>query len=363
MEKYFGTRTTDDTIYLLTSKSYSDNYLNGHDMFVVYGQGQGQLRVIEKSGSVNIIVNGEQQTLAFVKLNKPFEIAPNRNSAVSITEPRDTWFFVKNTFREGAASESYGTMINSVWDGNDFSRHEGQYFDLDESAIWYTTLVNQRYHEAVYVHGEGVCAKGAYTDYVQSKGLSSILLGQLSLYSNAFSAFTIRNCEFDQYGYIFNSSVNTDGVSGVVMKHCTFIDRQNPSIYFSGSTNGFTALLLRDNTIQNDLDYSFESDTLNAQNKKGYARVLIDNTNYDPNKVVLGDVNLDGKVTLKDATLISFYLFGEAQLSDQQLQRADCDKNDSVQLKDISIIKYWLLNNFAEINQLQDGDVFIGGDW
>ena len=53
---------------------------------------------------------------------------------------------------------------------------------------------------------------------------------------------------------------------------------------------------------------------------------------------LLGDVNLDGKISLKDCTMIKMYLAKMIELTDEQLARADRNQDGKVNLKDSTSI-------------------------
>ncbi len=59
------------------------------------------------------------------------------------------------------------------------------------------------------------------------------------------------------------------------------------------------------------------------------------------NKIVVGDIDADGVVTISDALMIFKYKSGEIKLSDTALKAADTDKNGKVELADaLRIFKY-----------------------
>ena len=51
-------------------------------------------------------------------------------------------------------------------------------------------------------------------------------------------------------------------------------------------------------------------------------------------KQLIGDINNDGKLSIIDMLLIFMYKSGEISLNSDELQRADTDKNGSVELAD-----------------------------
>ncbi len=57
------------------------------------------------------------------------------------------------------------------------------------------------------------------------------------------------------------------------------------------------------------------------------------------NDILYGDVDSDGSVTVKDATLLQKYLVSVETLSEKQLLSADADKNGNVDIKDSTLIQ------------------------
>jgi hypothetical protein len=52
-----------------------------------------------------------------------------------------------------------------------------------------------------------------------------------------------------------------------------------------------------------------------------------------------GDVNGDGSVTLKDCTMIRYYLLGMTTLTAAQITQADMDSDGNLTLKDANMIR------------------------
>ena len=57
---------------------------------------------------------------------------------------------------------------------------------------------------------------------------------------------------------------------------------------------------------------------------------------------VLGDVDLDGKVTIDDATLLMRYLVEMEDLTDEQLKLADVNRDGKVNIMDVTDIQRFL---------------------
>ena len=59
---------------------------------------------------------------------------------------------------------------------------------------------------------------------------------------------------------------------------------------------------------------------------------------------LLGDVNLDGSVTIDDATMLQRYLTEMVDLTDEQLRNADVNKDNRVDIRDVTEIQRYLAN-------------------
>lgn len=358
MEETFGSPKTDETIFLLTTVgSQSNNLYKGYDFVVTAGQGIGQVRRITESGTCEITQNGKKEKRTWIKLNEPLKISPNRRSKVSISEPRDQWFFIDNEFYEGGASGSYGMMINAVWDGNEFHRHEGQYFFANGSIQWYMTLKDQYHYDAAYISGDSG-SDGSFSEIVHGRNYRSQLDMQNATTSFASLAFTLRNCRFSEYGFQITQGTVQESITGFVMENCEFTDREDNPIEFSTNLNGCGSLLFRNNSFETVGDYNDKTnpEPYKKVNSCGYKIILIINSGYEENGNILGDVNLDGYITIKDATLIRYYVVGKIELNEQQLINADVNTDTKVSLKDVSIIRYWIITDFNDMNIGNLGD-------
>ena len=64
----------------------------------------------------------------------------------------------------------------------------------------------------------------------------------------------------------------------------------------------------------------------------------------------LGDVNLDGDVTIADAVVLNKYLVGSATLSESAQKNADCDKDGNITSSDTLTILKYVIGSIDEIN-------------
>ena len=75
--------------------------------------------------------------------------------------------------------------------------------------------------------------------------------------------------------------------------------------------------------------------------------------------VLLGDVNSDNKISIRDATLIQAYLVKMIDFSDKQFKCADVNEDDNVNVLDVTLIqKYKVgkktntrINQYIELNE------------
>ena len=57
----------------------------------------------------------------------------------------------------------------------------------------------------------------------------------------------------------------------------------------------------------------------------------------------LGDVNGDGKVSVKDCTMLKYYLAGRLTLTSLQLNRGDINGSGIISLKDVASIRNYVV--------------------
>lgn len=94
-----GAENAGDTTFKLTDMSPDDGTYVGYSVFVTNGQGVGQARtIVWQKGSL-------------FKVDKPFEVNPNRNSEINFGRTRIGMYFIQNTWRSGAACGTYGAMV------------------------------------------------------------------------------------------------------------------------------------------------------------------------------------------------------------------------------------------------------------
>ena len=57
----------------------------------------------------------------------------------------------------------------------------------------------------------------------------------------------------------------------------------------------------------------------------------------------MGDVNGDGRITVKDVTLIRYCILGKTELTDRQIARADMDGDGEITTNDANLLRKKIL--------------------
>jgi hypothetical protein len=321
----------DNETYKVINLSLKANQLVGKGIYVTEGQGLGQVR--------RIISN----TTDTFKVDIPFVVPPNRNSRAHITYWRAGSFFVNNIFDDGQGGGTYGTLVDSVFDGNKFIRHSGQVLNLHEGVLWYFSNINSELIKPWWSHGDGVSAGnsiGAHSFMFQfGRGAASsmgILYKGNKTYDGGsinitFSAsgngtrdFIIENNLFDagaQYGINTTLANGVTAIEGLILKNNTFNTVER---YPADALKAFTS-------------------TAPTLNKMGSPRYIdLDLKGISTN--LKGDINQDGVVTLKDSTLIRYYLEEKITLTDAQKANLDANVDGVVDLRDATYIRKQLVS-------------------
>ena len=334
MPEEMGGKPADKVTYKFAdSTTAGTGTLVGLEVFVVSGQGLGQVRRI---------VANDRNTNTF-QVDEPFVIAPNRNSMVSIHTPRSGAYFVGNTLENGQGGGSYGTLIDAVFDKTTFIRHSGQVINLHNGVNWYLSTINGELREPIWVHGDGVTSLslmdfGHWNMYLQlgirpysSMGLlfknnlslqnSYLLINWFNAGSNGTNDFIIENNFFEsgEYGiYTALTAANATFADGVLLKDNTYqTDEWYPQNFKAVLTSTLPA-------------------SLNKLNDKRFIDLDFDAL---PSTFAPGDVNRDGKISLKDCTLIRYHLEGKSELTGEQLILADANEDGVVNLKDATWVR------------------------
>ncbi len=309
------------------SKSYSSGFLDrGYQIYVTYGQGRGQTRVI-KSNIGNII-----------ELYTPFVIKPNSNSKVTIRVTRQNNFFVDNYYFNGSAGGYFGGYANVIYDSNLHERHSNFYQNSrSNDNNWFTSYVNEIYRDPYVMYKYG--SDNSYTDNVNKEDYTGY--GKISFIgqnTDGSMFHVIRNNSYDGYYILFNTSIN-NAISDVVIENNTF---HNTSVAIYNCTNNtLDGVLYRNNLLLNIGKY-INYVVNGTRNTQGYVKEIIVKGDLIV-AFIPGDVTGDGEVTLKDCTTLRYYFAELTVLSADQLERADMNQDGKINLRDISAIRKYIV--------------------
>ena len=91
-----------------------------------------------------------------------------------------------------------------------------------------------------------------------------------------------------------------------------------------------------------------------AVNKYGSYKLMTDYTLPEFADEQLGDVNLDGKISLKDSSLIRYAMVGVISLSAEQTFNGDVNEDGKIDLKDASQIRKYILHGTPFVSVKDD---------
>lgn len=325
----------DNTQYYLV-KALNKAAFSHEDMqvYIVDGQGVGQTRQIVKYEEIK----GDDGTTKYlVTLNRPFNVAPNRNSTVVIRRPRENIFFVGNEYSNGGSGGFYGGVADVVYDSNTWNNctsiyQMGIFYDVN----WYLSIVGDTVNQ-------GPNGTRGYDWRAQSG-------------KNAQMGFLLRGCTI-------NGQVNTIKPGSTDSMVDVIIDKNTWSgsayaisfdAYASdGRYEGIDGFLMARNMLE-DTPFLFESNTvpdaaMRTTNAATSKRLVMLELPVDEGDSLIGDVNRDGKVSLKDATLILFAVVGRVELTDSQKEVADVNGDGTVSTKDATMICMYLIGDITEL--------------
>lgn len=315
----------DDLNYQIKRSSASLKTYMGTVLTITKGMGRGQSRNVVK---VTDKGNGVWQ----LTIDSPFVNPINRNSSWFTRSPRRTIYYVNSKLSNGAAGFGfYGGFCDVVIDSNEFDHVGGQYTTGDTYDVnWYYSYVNNVNKYDPYFFHVGV-EKSCW--YCQATGFGSAL------------GYTFRNNDFGGLNFQIRAGVAGNAFRDLVIENNTF-DNSNNSVSFifgqvASSIDGVYIgknYFTNPDKAYNDLIYETER-TVNAVGNKRIIR-----NDEMKSSGIMGDIDCDGKVTIKDATLLRFYIIGKIELNEDQRSLADMDSDGEITIADVAMIRYKVLN-------------------
>lgn len=261
-------------------------------MYITDGQGAGQERRIVE-GSLKKI-----GTYNYFVVENEFVVNPNRNSLVSFYAERVNLFMTNGDFSNGRHVGTYGTLVNSVFDGNRFT-NSGSGIEVapNGGSIWYLTSKDNEADNIMTGHTIFV---RAYATGLNAGTVSSSL---------TFLGIQFRNNQVGNGGYyhvgsaaMYRSTIevlfegNETVSDAAAFRNVTLCD----GMWLRNNTR-YTQDGVKESAYEEALIANLKS--MNPVNKYGSAKCVCDEISSTMPRV-LGDVNGDGILSNKDVQLI-----------------------------------------------------------
>jgi len=308
-------------------------------LYVRDGQGAGQVRTIVYSYNKKM-EDGTLKTV--IKLDAPFTITPNRNSKVIVRLAREDIFFVDNTYYNGSAGGFYGGFADVVYDNCSFDMVDNIYQHARLGDVnWYLTYKNCTAKYQAMLNGIGRVGNNVAFYFWSNK-------------KNGQLCMAIRGCELDGM-YCVVLATGEGSLNNMIVQDCEWNDADfamsfSNASYTGGKNNCIDGFFMADNRY-NGVDAVFQPSSLEiingvlkTTNMSGSRNaIILDEAMGDVQPGLVGDINGDNIVDLKDATLIEQYIVGKITLTESQLFNGDVNDDGVVDLKDATLIKFYVV--------------------
>lgn len=297
--------------YVMQGATFNAGKIIGWQIYISDGQGSGQTRIITANSGNKLVINN------------PFVIEPNSNCRVVIRNPREDTYWVNNRFYNGACCGYYGGFANIVYYNNLYERVSDIYQMARWNDMnWYLTHQGNVFIDHFSIHNYGT-GTNDWTGFSHLRMFGDKLL--------ASRTHTFRNCDFDGYSFVFDTTGITNAIIGVTFDKNTFRDMDT---VFSSNLGSVGSTLMYKNELLNVGGYAPTALSSNC---------LVLEEEYVDGEYDVGDINGDGKKTIKDVTYIKLYLAGLIELDEHQLERADFYADGNVTMRDSTALRHYLL--------------------
>ena len=310
--------------YKLVGKDYGKDII-GYQIYVDSGPNKGSTRIVtDCEGGV-------------VTFDTPLALEATYDTKVDFGIPRQHQYFVDNYFFNGCAGGFFSRCADVIYDNNTFSRVTTQYQQaIFGDCNFYISYVNNTFIDPYALFNYGY-AENSMKDW---HGPSYIQL--YSMFQNKSYAHTFRRNTLDGYqlrieGASYRSMVNVIVEDNVFSNVDTAIKVKSlSSIYDVGGIMFYKNATVNVETLCNMMS-RYETNNYGSKLFE-FMKSSVENEGF-----AIGDVNGDGEITLKDCTVLYYYLAGRLALTSEQLARGDINNSGIVSLKDVASIKNYLL--------------------
>lgn len=306
----------DDTHYSIYGKIGKN--LTGKLVYVVSGQGALQGRYII---GYEFKKNTKGDDITVIEIDQPFVIAPNRNSRVTIYISSMDMILTHNVFRQGNTAGTYSGGINLVYSNNTFDCVNTSLYCNNNLPTWFYSAVDNTFSGFRIITAPGVDKQGwsGVLIFARTKDTMNGLL----IRSNVFS---------EKCSIVINNSSYALATVDVIIERNSF-DEPDVAIKLP-DTSALDGYYIANNNFGNSKNSI--TNLSDATNDVGDKKIVV---LQDEVIFILGDVNQDGDVNIKDSTYIKYYIAGDIVLSDKQLEAADVNLDGNVDILDSVIIR------------------------
>ncbi len=288
--------------------------------------------------------NGAGQTAEAVDLDyeknclvikEPLAVPVNRNTeATTRASPREDIYFVDCTFHEGGCPGGfYGGCADVVHDGDHMNYAFAQYYQaIYKDVNWYCSMVNSVWDNTPY---------SLIAAYGMRKGSSYYFTDDGSNLDNSQLGILIRNNVITNM-QIFNDARSSGKQKDFIIDHNVF---DGLEYIMDGSKTAVPDGLTFYRNSGNELvGYTGSGLSPTGNNSLGYTYVTYLDELGDERSYLLGDVNMDGQISLKDVTVIHYAVADMINLTEKQLLLADVNGDGAVTAVDATYIRNYLLS-------------------
>lgn len=338
-------------MWLCDGLSVQNNMVPGTQIEISGGQGAGQTRTAyNMTQLLTTDAGGNTHKRGVLWFDRVFTVEPNANSVWIVARPRENITFYNIRYENGAATGFYGGGVDVVWDSCDWKQVYHIYNTTQTHSVnWYMTYWNGTFtYKSTngYDGGIELNSKQGLNFNVARDGFAS-------------GGILVRGCHFDGLDSNFTTDKNKPG--DYVLDKNVYANMETPiNFTLKYKDASFQGFLIVEQYYQNVKNTEPTAEM--KQMMKGY------NTTASPNLIVIyedgtmeptlsGDVNMDGRVTVKDATYILYYVIGKIDLSYSQKYAADADGNGEIDLRDSMLIKQLLLGKIDYLPVDEEGFV------
>ena len=306
--------------YFTINKNFNRGVLVGSSIDVVAGKGLGQTRkIVYNEGNV-------------IQVDNAFEVSPTANSNIIIAG-RKNYFVTENYFHDASSPIAFfGNGMDIIHDNNEYDEMiDCAFWARNSMVIWYLSVTNGNFHDPKAYHTVG------FGDQTGKNSLYFYCSGV-----DGHRGSVVRDNIFD--GYVFQiDQPTTQSLKDAIIQDNTFKNAAGRSACAVPNSKSVDGVIYSNNMFY-ECDNGYSTTVTNGFNKQGSKRLMILGTTLT-NRIT-GDVNFDGVVTLKDATLIKYYVLGLVELDDDHLAVADVYKDRGtvhVDMKDATTIRKYVL--------------------